>query len=61
MFKSFQSTELFVTLWTVVHQAPLSMAFPRQQHWSGLPGIEPVSPALQADSFITEPQGKHIL
>ena len=27
----------FVTLWTVAHQAPLSMRFHRQEHWSGLP------------------------
>ena len=50
----------FVTLWTVAYQAPLSMGFPRQGHWSGLPfpslgdipdpGIEPASPALQEDS-----------
>ena len=43
----------------VAHQAPLSMGFSRQEYWSGLPfpflgdlpdpGIEPVSPALQAD------------
>ena len=49
------------TLWTVAHQAPLSMGFPRQEYWSGLPfpspedlpdlGIEPTSPALQADSL----------
>ena len=46
---------LFLTLWTVVHQAPLSMGFPRQEYWSGFPflppgdlpnaGIEPESPA----------------
>ena len=30
-------TELFVTQYTAAHQAPLSMGFPRQQHWSGLP------------------------
>ncbi|KAM7226722.1 hypothetical protein CapIbe_022867, partial [Capra ibex] len=52
---------LFVTPWTVAHQAPLSMGFPRQEYWSGLPlpvpgdlpdpGIEPTSPALQADSL----------
>ena len=51
---------LFATLWNVAHQAPLSMGFSRQEHWSGLPccppgdlpdpGIEPVSPALQVDS-----------
>ena len=44
----------FATPWTVVHQAPLSMGFPRQEYWSGLPfpspgdhpypGIEPKSP-----------------
>ena len=28
---------LFVTLWSVARQAPLSMGFPRQEHWSGLP------------------------
>ena len=47
--------------WTVAFQAPLSMGFSRQQYWSGLPfpspgdlpdpGIEPRSPALQADSL----------
>ena len=56
---------LFVTLWTVAHQAPLSIGFSRQGYWSGLPytppgdlldpGIEPKSltlPAL-ADRFFT--------
>ena len=57
-----------VTSWTAAHQAPLSMAFSRQGYWSGLPfpspgdlsnpGIEPGSPALQADSLLTELQGK---
>ena len=28
---------LFATLWTVAHQAPLSMGFSRQEYWSGLP------------------------
>ena len=59
---------LFVTPWTVAHQAPLSMGSSRQEHWSGLPclspgalpdpGIEPGSPALQADSLLSEPPGK---
>ena len=50
-----------VTPWTVARQAPLSMGFSRQEYWSGLsfpspgdlpnPGIEPGSPALQADSW----------
>ena len=52
----------------MAHQAPLSMGFPRQEYWSGLtfpspgdlpdPGIEPGSPALQADSLPFEPPGK---
>ena len=47
------------------HQAPLSMGFSRQEHWSGLlfpslrdllnPGTEPRSPALQADSLPSGP------
>ena len=32
---------LFVMPWTVVHQAPLSMEFSRQEHWSGLPSPPP--------------------
>ena len=56
-----------VTPQTVARQAPLSMGFPRQEHWSGLPfpspedlpdpGIEPWSPAQQADSLLFELQG----
>ena len=56
-----------VTPWTVSCQAPLSVGFSRQEYWSGLsflspgdlsdPGIEPGSPALQADSLLTELQG----
>ena len=33
----FSHVQLFVTLWTVAHQAPLSMGFSRQEYWSGLP------------------------
>ena len=60
--------QLVPTPWTVACQAPLSMGFSRQEYWSGLPflpsedlpdpGIEPRSPALQADSLLTELQGK---
>ena len=59
---------LFVASWTVAHQAPLSMGSARQEYWSGLPfpspvdfpnpGIEPRSPALQANSLLFEPPGK---
>ena len=60
-------SDSFGTLWTVTHKAALSMRFPRQDYWSGLPcpspgdfpnpGIELGSPALQA-FFTTEPPGK---
>ena len=49
---------LSAALWTVAHQTPLSMGFPRQEYWSGLPfpppgdlpnpGIEPASPGSPA-------------
>ena len=60
--------KLFATLWTIACQAPLSMGFPNQEYWSGLPfpppgdlpdaSIEPRSPALQADSLPSKPPGK---
>ena len=34
-------SDSFETLWTVAYQAPLSMAFPRQEYWSGLPFLSP--------------------
>ena len=59
------------TLWTVAHQASLSIGFSREEYWSGLPfpspgdlpdpGIEPGSLALQADSLPTELPGKTYL
>ena len=66
--KSLSRVRLFATLWTLAHQAPLSMRFSRQEYWSGLPfpspgnlpdpGIKPRSPALQADTLPSEPPGK---
>ena len=57
--KLLSRVRLFVTPWTAAYQAPPSMRFSRQECWSGLPfpspgdlpdpGIEPGSPALQAD------------
>ena len=32
---------LFATPWTVAHQAPLPVGFPRQEYWSGLPFPSP--------------------
>ena len=59
---------LFATPWTVALQAPLSMEFPRQAYWSGLPSpspgdlldleIEPVPSELASRFFTTEPPGK---
>ena len=59
--------QFFVTSWTVAHQTPLPMEFSRQKYWSRLPfatpgdlpnlGIEPGSPALQADSLPLSHQG----
>ena len=34
---SLSHVRLFATPWAVVHQAPLSMGFSRQEYWSGLP------------------------
>ena len=66
--KSLSRVQLFATPWTIVYQAPPSMGFSRQECWSGLPfpspgdlpdpGIEPGSPALQADALPSEPPGK---
>ena len=66
--KSLSRVRLFVTPWTVAYHAPPSVGFSRQEYWSGLPfpslgdlpntGIEPGSPALQADALPSEPPGK---
>ena len=66
-----QSCATLVTPWTVALQAPVSMGFPRQEYWSGLPfpspgelphpGIEHESLAassLAGGFFTTEPRGK---
>ena len=66
--KSLSHVQLFVTPWTVDYQASPSVVFSRQEYQSGLPfpspgdlpnpGIEPGSPALQADALPSEPPGK---
>ena len=58
-------SDSFVTSWTITRQAPLSMGFPRQEYWTGLPfplpgdlsdpGIEPMSPASAVDSHQESP------
>ena len=42
MLSHFSHVQLFVILWTVAHQAPLSMGFSRQEYWSGLPFPSPM-------------------
>ena len=61
-------SDSFATPWTAAHQTPLSVGFPRQEYWHGLPfpypgdlantGIEPVFPTLAGRFFTTEPPGK---
>ena len=65
--KLLSRVRLFVTPWTVAHQAPPSMEFSRQESWSRLslpsprdipnPGIKSGSPALQADALPSELPG----
>ena len=64
-FYFYHSKSVLMILWTVAYQAPPSMGFSRQEYWSGVPlpspghlpdpGIEPRSPALQADTLQSEP------
>ena len=41
MLSRFSRACLFAALWTVDHQAPLSLGFPRQEYWSGVPFLSP--------------------
>ena len=62
MLSHFRHVQLFATLWTVAHQALLSVEFSRKEYRSGLPypapgdlpdtGIKPVFPALQVDCLL---------
>ena len=64
-------SDSFVIRWSVVHQAPLTMGFPKQEFWSGLPfpargdlphlGTAPMSPALASGFFTTEPLVRPLL
>ena len=74
MLSHFSRVQLFATLWTVAHQAPLSTGFSRQEYWSGLPcpspgafpnpGLKPVSlrsPALAGRFFTASATWKYVL
>ena len=68
LFSCYKIVQLFSIPWTVAHQAPLSMEFPGQESWNGLPflspgnlpesGIKPASLAQAGRFFITEPSRK---
>ena len=68
MLSCFSHVQLFVTLRTAAHQAPLSMGFSKHEYWSGLPflspgelpnpGTKPESPALAGRFFTAKPPGK---
>ena len=70
-FSSVSCSVMSDSLWTVAHQAPLSMGFSGQEYWSGLPfpsledlpdpGIKPRSHMLQADSLPFELQGRPLI
>ena len=65
LLSHFSHVSLFVTPWTVDHQAPLSMGFSRQEYWSGWsfpspgdlsnPGNESVSPVSAAQQVYSLP------
>ena len=69
--RSLSCVLFFATPWIVALQAPLSMESSRQEYWSGLPfpspgdppdpGIEPWSPALEADALTSEPPTDSLL
>ena len=69
LLSHFSRVRLCATPETAAHKASLSLGFSRQEHWSGLPfpspgdlpssGVEPASPALQADALTSEPPGTH--
>ena len=68
LFSRKAKSNSFGSPWTLAHQPPLSMGFPRQEYCSGLPfpspgdlpnsGIEPAPPALQMDATIRQKKKK---
>ena len=52
----FSRIQVFVTPWTVAHQAALSMEFPRQEYWSGVPSPPPEDlpdPGIELASLVS--------
>ena len=71
LLSCFSRVQLSVTPWTVARQAPLSLGFPRQEYWRGLPfpppgdlpdpeieHTSPGSPVWQVGSSLAELSGK---
>ena len=68
LVKLLSCVQLFMTPWTITYQVPPSMEFSSQEYWSGSPfpspgnlphpGIEPRSPTLLEDAFLSELPGK---
>ena len=66
--KSIRRVRIFATPWTIAYQDPQAMGFFKQEYWSGWPfafpgdlpnpGIEPGSPALQAEALPSNPPRK---
>ena len=60
----FCHVRLFVTLWTIAHQVPLSLAFSRQEYWSGLQCLPPgdlPNPGIKPTSLISSTFDKWVL
>ena len=57
MLSPFSRVQLFAIRWTEAHQAPLSIAFSRQEYWSGLPCLSPgdlPNPGVESSSLISD-------
>ena len=55
MLSRFSHVQLFATLWTIAHQAPLSTGFSREENWSGLPYLPPrdlPNPGIKPESLL---------
>ena len=64
MLNRFSHVQLCATLWTVAHQAPLSMGFFRQEYWSGLPCSPPgdlPNPGVESKSHYVTCVGRRVL
>ena len=54
MQSHFSCVQLFVILWTIACQAPVSMGFSRQEYWSGLPFTSPIMLRYVSSSLVAQ-------